>query len=123
MLTEFTDGRMQRQAQETVWPDLIEQGPEGHDGEADAGIQRLGDAVEFGAFHRANDQPACGDEADDDGRERAQGDFPPDAEIHAGMSASRSLYPRDLTEMMASFKNGSFCLSRRTWTSTVRVVP
>ena len=62
-------------------------------------------------------------QADEDGGEGAQGDFPPDAEVHAGTSDSRSLYPSDLIEMMASSSSGSFCLSRRTWTSTVRVVP
>ena len=50
-------------------------------------------------------------------------DLPSDGEGHAERSNSLSLYPRDLTEIIASLSEGSFCLSLRMWTSTVRVVP
>src|SRR2546428_3747661 len=50
-------------------------------------------------------------------------DLPSDGEGHAERSNSLSLYPRDLTEIIASVSEGSFCFSLRMWTSTVRVVP
>ena len=122
LLAELTDGGME-EGLGYGCPGLLEQGSERHGGEPTIGLQHLSHPAEFGLFHRADHQPARDDKAGEDGGEGAQGDFPPDAEVHAGKSDSRSLYPSDLIEMMASFNSGSFCLSRRTWTSTVRVVP
>jgi hypothetical protein len=90
LLAEFTDGGM-KQGGRNGRTGLIEQRSECHGGQAAAGLQHFRHATEFGLLNRADHQPPCDGEADDDGGERAEGDFPPDAEVHVGMSVSRNL--------------------------------
>ena len=69
---------------------------------------------------RPEQQAGRGERRDEAGTRRGEEDLPPEACPHG---ASPSLYPNCGTVMIASARMGSFSLSRRTWTSTVRVPP
>jgi len=90
LLAQFTDGGMELRGRHG-WAGLIEQRPECHRGQAASRLQHFGHAPEFGLFDGADDQPSRDHEADENGGEGAQGDFPPDAKVHVGWSASRNL--------------------------------
>ena len=74
-------------------------------------------------FEGTNRQGASDEKPTSEDEQGSDSDLPSDGEGHAERSSSLSLYPRDLTDIIASLSEWSFCLSLRIWTSTVRVVP
>src|SRR6187549_706699 len=85
-------------------------------------LQYFTELREMASFERLNCHHAGDHQPTGDCRECTDSYFPSNRPRHPDQPRSFNLYPNDLTDTMASSRSGSFCLSRRTCTSTVLVV-